>query len=88
MSEYVKSNKNKAENKILYKTNAFLNSRTSQNMIHWSFFYYTFIHMCIHCLGHFSPLSPSLTLSPLPPSLPGRTCSAFITNFVEEKTQA
>jgi hypothetical protein len=27
----------------------------------------------------------SLTLS-LPPSLPGRTCSALISNFVEEKT--
>jgi hypothetical protein len=28
------------------------------------FFNYSFIHMCIHCLGHFSPLPPSLTLSP------------------------
>jgi hypothetical protein len=40
--------------------------------------------MCIHCLGHFSPLLPSLTLSPLPLSLPGRPCSALISNFVKE----
>jgi hypothetical protein len=57
------------------------------------FFNYSFILMCI-CLGHLSPLPPSSTLSPLPhllsppPSLPGRTCSALISNFVEEKTQA
>jgi hypothetical protein len=33
-------------------------------------FYYSFIHMCIHCLGHFPstphPPSSSLTLCPLP----------------------
>jgi hypothetical protein len=36
--------------------------------------------MCIHCLGHSSLPSrtPSLAL------LPGRTCSALISNFVEE----
>jgi hypothetical protein len=27
-------------------------------------FYYSFIHMCIHCLGHFSPTPPS---PPFPP---------------------
>jgi hypothetical protein len=37
-------------------------------------------------LGHFSPLSPSPSLSPSTPSLPGRTCSALFSNFVEEKT--
>jgi hypothetical protein len=38
---------------------------------------YTFIHMCIHWLGHLSPLPP---LS----SLPGRTCSSLLSsNFVE-----
>jgi hypothetical protein len=47
-------------------------------------FYYSFIHMCIHCLGPFSPPTPSPPSSP-PPSLPGRTCSALISNFVEEK---
>jgi hypothetical protein len=26
----------------------------------------SFIHICIHCLGHFSPLSPSSTLPPSP----------------------
>jgi hypothetical protein len=35
------------------------------NMV--KFFYYSFIHMCIHCLGHFSPLPSSPTLSPFPP---------------------
>jgi hypothetical protein len=49
---------------------------------------YSFIHMCIHCLGHFSPLPPPLPFLPLPPSVPGRSCSALITNFVVEKTQA
>jgi hypothetical protein len=46
----------------------------------------SFIHMCIHCLGHFSPLLPSPIFSPLLPSLPGRSHSALITDFVEEKT--
>jgi hypothetical protein len=27
------------------------------------FFFYSFIHMCIHCLGHFSLLSPTPTTS-------------------------
>jgi hypothetical protein len=43
--------------------------------------YLFFIYMCIHCLGHFSPL-PS-PLSPAP-SLPDRICSALFSNFVEE----
>jgi hypothetical protein len=46
------------------------------------FLVYSFIHMCIHCLGH---LPPTIPPSPLTPSLPGRTCSAFFSNFVEEK---
>jgi hypothetical protein len=29
-------------------------------------FFYSFIHMCIHCLGHFSPLYPTLSLSQHP----------------------
>jgi hypothetical protein len=30
----------------------------------WLFLsFYSFIHMCIHCLGHFSPLPPLLTVS-------------------------
>jgi hypothetical protein len=48
-----------------------------------------FIYSHVHTLfGSFFPLPPSSTLSPLPSSLPGRTCPAFITSFVEEKTQA
>jgi hypothetical protein len=39
-------------------------------------YYYSFIHMCIHCLGHFS------LLPRLPPS--GRTCSALFSSSVEE----
>jgi hypothetical protein len=50
------------------------------------FYYFLFIHMCLHCLGHFSPLPPTLSLFPLPPSFPGRTSSALFSNFVEEKT--
>jgi hypothetical protein len=52
---------------------------------------YLFIHMCIHCLGHFSPLTPPPprpSSSPLPLLLPRRTCSALFSNFVEEKTCA
>jgi hypothetical protein len=51
-----------------------------------SFFFYLFIHICIHCLGHFSLLLPAPSLSPHAISLPGRICSALISNFVEEKT--
>jgi hypothetical protein len=43
--------------------------------------------MCIHCLGHFSHLPPSPPSSHLPPSVPGTSYSAYVTNFVEEKTQ-
>jgi hypothetical protein len=49
-----------------------------------------FIHMCIQCLGHFSPLLPAPCLMPHPlpyssnPSLPGRNYFALISNFVEE----
>jgi hypothetical protein len=28
---------------------------------------YSFIHMCIHCLGHFSPLPPFPPSPPFPP---------------------
>jgi hypothetical protein len=55
-------------------------------------FIFSFIHMCIQCLGHFSPLlplPPPLPTLPLPfpptPSLPSRNYSALISNFVEER---
>jgi hypothetical protein len=51
-------------------------------------FYYSFIHMCIHFFGSFIPSAPLPHLLPASPLVPGRSCSAFITNFVEEKTQA
>jgi hypothetical protein len=47
------------------------------------FFYYSFIHMCIHCLGHFSPLPPSPTLFPPSPPSSRQSCSAFITSFIQ-----
>jgi hypothetical protein len=47
-----------------------------------------FIYLHVHkSLGHFFPILPSPPFSPLP-SVPGRSCSAFIINFVEVKTQA
>jgi hypothetical protein len=56
------------------------------------FSFFPFIHMFIQCLGHFSPLLPTSSLSPLllsspllPPSLPGRNYLALISNFVEER---
>jgi hypothetical protein len=48
--------------------------------------FYSFTHMCIHCLGHFSPLSTTPFLAPPTPLFTGRTCSALISNFVEKKT--
>jgi hypothetical protein len=44
-------------------------------------FLYSFIHMCIHCLGHYSLLPPTPSLST---PLPSRTCSALFSNFVED----
>jgi hypothetical protein len=51
-------------------------------------FFTCFIHMCIQCLGHFSPHHlPCLSPLPLPctPSLPGRNYFALISKFVEER---
>jgi hypothetical protein len=35
-------------------------------------FYYSFIHMCIQCSGHRSPVPPAPSLSSPPTSFPGR----------------
>jgi hypothetical protein len=53
------------------------------------FIIFTFTYVCIHCLCHL-PLC-CLPPTPLPPTaphpqLPGRTCSALFSDFVEEKT--
>jgi hypothetical protein len=46
--------------------------------------YFLFIYSHVNTLFRlFIPLPLSLNFSPLPPSVPGRSCSAFITNFVE-----
>jgi hypothetical protein len=55
-------------------------------------FYCFIIHMCIQCLGHFSPMLPPPPLPPtlLPPSPPHplhtqQKLFALISNFVEER---
>jgi hypothetical protein len=60
--------------------------------LHSSFFFnfnFFIIHMCIQCLGHYSPLPPPSPLPqtlPLPsPSIPSRNYFALISNFVEER---
>jgi hypothetical protein len=49
---------------------------------------YSFIHMCIHCLGYFSPLCPSPSLSP-PPSLTSRKnlFCPYLINILENYSQ-
>jgi hypothetical protein len=37
------------------------------------FFNFYFIHMCIQCLGHFSPLPPTTSLTPFTPHYPEDT---------------
>jgi hypothetical protein len=46
-------------------------------------FFYSFIHMCIHRLGHFSPHPQPPSLSPTAPRF-HEDCSALFSNFVEE----
>jgi hypothetical protein len=54
------------------------------------FKFFSFIYMCIQCLGYFLLLSPALSLTPTPlplpptPSLPDRNYFALIFNFVED----
>jgi hypothetical protein len=52
-------------------------------------FFVIILYSHVHTLfGSFLPHAPLLSLYPLPTLVPGRSCSAFITNFVEEKRQA
>jgi hypothetical protein len=46
-----------------------VSSATEKRFCCFFFFFlkiFYFIHMCIQCLGHFSPLPPAPTLTPLP----------------------
>jgi hypothetical protein len=45
-----------------------------------------FIYSHVHTF--FGSFLPPASLSPLPPQVPGKSCSAFIISFVEEKRQA
>jgi hypothetical protein len=62
--------------------------RGPQGYIFFFLIIYSFLHTCIHCLGHLSPLHPTPSFSPPPSALLGRNCSALLSNFVEEKTWA
>jgi hypothetical protein len=62
------------------------NVKITNMLCHILFKNNSFVHIYIHCLGHFSPPAPCLLSLSLTPSLPGRTCSAFFCNSVVEKT--
>jgi hypothetical protein len=46
-------------------------------------FHYSYIHMCIHWV--ISPSCPCPLAIPYTPSLPSRTCSALLSNFVQRR---
>jgi hypothetical protein len=76
---------------ILSSASVIILSSHSQFFLFYLFIF-SFSHMCIQCLGHFSPFppAPSFTyptpsLSPPTPLLPGRNYFALMSNFVEEK---
>jgi hypothetical protein len=71
--------------------NCFL-SQLASFFLSFFFLYSFFIHMCIQCLGHFSPCPQPLPYPPLHPlpcpptsSIPSRNYFALISNFVEER---
>jgi hypothetical protein len=61
---------------------------TCRSILHYLLFFFFlnfyFIHMCIQCLGHFSPLPP-LPLSPPHPLDTQQKLFCLISNFVEER---
>jgi hypothetical protein len=67
-------------------------SHSATPVLYWIFlfffclwvFFFCLIHMCIQCLGHFSPFPHPLCLPPTS-SIPGRNYFALISNFVEER---
>jgi hypothetical protein len=68
------------------------NSSNKLYTSHKGVLFFLVIHLftCAYIVWAISPpfpLPPSPTFFPLPPLVSGRSCSAFTTNFVEEKTQ-
>jgi hypothetical protein len=57
--------------------------RTFEKIVIYCLLIYSYVYTLF---GPSPPLPHIPSLSPQPPSLPGRTCSALFSNFVEEKT--
>jgi hypothetical protein len=57
-------------------------------LVFWGIlFYFLLIYSHVNTLfGSFLTLPPPPPSAPITPSVPARSCSGFITNFVEEKT--
>jgi hypothetical protein len=70
---------------ILLKTKFWIFKKNFQLLLFFSFsIFYSFIYMCI-IVWPISSLFPYLLPHPHTPLLPGRICSALISNFVEER---
>jgi hypothetical protein len=79
------------KDRIVFKITNFDNMNNSTVLKNKQSFF-SFIHMCIQGLGHFSPLPPPPPLPPTPPppsaptpSIPSRNYFALISNFVVER---
>jgi hypothetical protein len=58
-----------------------------KNIGYLFYYYYYYLFTCAYIVWVISPLCPlPPTFYPRAPSFPGRTCSALISNFAEEKT--
>jgi hypothetical protein len=68
---------------ILIRSNLFC-SNQDLNMIYPCIFFISFIHMCIQCLGHFSPLPPP-PLSPAPHVFYAKDFSFFAELEIESR---